>query len=194
MLFRSPDPWKPVHSILITRLLAWELNLAWWTDLAYGEIAAEVTPQKLRELYPVYPDSMSVPQSPPSAKSTAHGLHAALEIARSYRGFFGLGPPGAGSNAWVVDSSRSLSGKPLLANDPHLAARGVWHDLDHPRRGKIRVPRSPIRLHGSSGGTVDRRAPLLGEDTDRVLSELLGLDAAELARLHVARVIEPVES
>jgi formyl-CoA transferase len=81
-----------------------------------------------------------------------------------------------------------------VANDPHLAARGVWHDLDHPRRGKIRVPRSPIRLHGSSGGAVERRAPLLGEDTDRVLSELLGLDAAELARLHAARVIEPVKS
>ena len=81
-----------------------------------------------------------------------------------------------------------------VANDPHLAARGVWHDLDHPRRGKIRVPRSPIRLHGSSGGGVERRAPLLGEDTDRVLTELLGLDAAELATLHAARVIEPVKS
>jgi crotonobetainyl-CoA:carnitine CoA-transferase CaiB-like acyl-CoA transferase len=41
---------------------------------------------------------------------------------------------------------------------------------------------------------VERRAPLLGEDTDRVLSELLNVDATELARLHAARVIEPVKS
>jgi CoA:oxalate CoA-transferase len=81
-----------------------------------------------------------------------------------------------------------------VANDPHLLARGVWHDLDHPRRGKTRVPRSPIRLHGSTGGDVHRRAPLLGEDTDRVLSELLGLSAAELEKLHAARVIDPVET
>jgi formyl-CoA transferase len=79
-----------------------------------------------------------------------------------------------------------------VESDPHLSARGVWHDFDHARRGKTRVPRSPIRLHGSTGGAVERRAPLLGEHTDRVLSELLGLDAAELARLHAARVIEPV--
>ena len=81
-----------------------------------------------------------------------------------------------------------------VATDPHLTARGVWTDVEHPRRGKTRVPRSPIRLHGSTGGTVRRRAPLLGEDTDRVLSELLGLAAAELERLHAAGVIEPVKS
>jgi len=54
------------------------------------------------------------------------------------------------------------------------------------------VPRSPIRLHGSAPATIDRIAPLLGQDTDRVLSELLGLGSAELAGLHASGVIEPV--
>ena len=53
---------------------------------------------------------------------------------------------------------------------------------------------SPIRLHGSAPGLVKRPAPLLGQDTDRVLAELLGLDAAELAALHAAGVIEPAKS
>ena len=79
-----------------------------------------------------------------------------------------------------------------VINDPHLLERGVWVDVEHPRRGKTRVPISPIRLHGSASATVDRPAPLLGQDTDRVLSELLGLRAGELAALHAARVIEPV--
>src|SRR5262249_2298622 len=81
-----------------------------------------------------------------------------------------------------------------VTTDPHLSARGVWHDFDHPRRGKTRVPRSPIRLHGSSGGTVERRAPLLGGDADRVVWDLLGLDDAQRATLHAAGVIEPVTS
>jgi CoA:oxalate CoA-transferase len=81
-----------------------------------------------------------------------------------------------------------------VANDPHLNARGVWIDIDHPRRGKTRVPRSPIRLHGAAPGTVQRRAPMLGEDTDRVLSELLELKADDLTRLHADGVIEPVKT
>jgi crotonobetainyl-CoA:carnitine CoA-transferase CaiB-like acyl-CoA transferase len=81
-----------------------------------------------------------------------------------------------------------------VVNDPHLAERGMWVDVEHPRRGKTRVPISPIRLHGSPPSAVKRAAPLLGQDTDRVLSELLGLGAAELAALHTAGAIEPVES
>ena len=56
------------------------------------------------------------------------------------------------------------------------------------------MPNSPIRLHGSAPGLVERPAPLLGQDTDRVLAELLGLSASELTALHAAGVIEPAKS
>jgi crotonobetainyl-CoA:carnitine CoA-transferase CaiB-like acyl-CoA transferase len=79
-----------------------------------------------------------------------------------------------------------------VVNDPHLLERGLWVDVEHPRRGKVRVPRSPIQLHGSAPANVERPAPLHGQDTDRVLSELLGLTAVELASLHAAGVIDPV--
>jgi len=78
-----------------------------------------------------------------------------------------------------------------VVNDPHLLERGMWVDVEHPRRGKTRVPVSPIRLHGSAPGAVERPAPLLGQDTDRVLAEVLGLGGDELAALHAAGVIEP---
>jgi crotonobetainyl-CoA:carnitine CoA-transferase CaiB-like acyl-CoA transferase len=81
-----------------------------------------------------------------------------------------------------------------VINDPHLVARGMWVDVDHPRRGTTRVPISPIRLHAGGPSEVTRAAPLLGQDTDRVLSELLGLTADELAALHASGVIEPVKS
>jgi CoA:oxalate CoA-transferase len=81
-----------------------------------------------------------------------------------------------------------------VVNDPHLAERGMWVDVEHPKRGTTRVPISPIRLHGGPPSAVKRAAPLLGQDTDRVLSELLGLGPAELAALHTAGAIEPVKS
>jgi CoA:oxalate CoA-transferase len=80
-----------------------------------------------------------------------------------------------------------------VVNDRHLLSRGVWVDIEHPRRGKTRVPISPIRLHGSEPAAVERLAPLLGQDTDRVLSELLGLGSDELTALHTSGVIEPVK-
>src|SRR5262249_28951687 len=78
--------------------------------------------------------------------------------------------------------------------DPHLRERGAGVDRDPPRRGKTPVPTSPIRLHGSAPAAVARPAPLLGQDTDRVLSELLGLSAADIGALHAAGVIEPVSA
>jgi formyl-CoA transferase len=79
-----------------------------------------------------------------------------------------------------------------VAYDPHLEARGFWVDVDHPRRGKTRVPISPIRLHTGGKSEIRRPAPTLGQDTEAVLSELLGFKADELARLRAEKVTTPV--
>ena len=79
-----------------------------------------------------------------------------------------------------------------VANDPHLEARGFWVDVDHPRRGRTRVPISPIRLHTGGKSEIRSPAPTLGQHTDLVLAELLDLKADELARLRATKVTEPV--
>jgi crotonobetainyl-CoA:carnitine CoA-transferase CaiB-like acyl-CoA transferase len=79
-----------------------------------------------------------------------------------------------------------------VAHDPHLEARGFWVDIDHPRRGRTRVPISPIRLHTGGKAEIRSPAPTLGQHTEKVLAELLGLKAAELAELRAERVTEPV--
>jgi penicillin amidase len=131
MLRYNPEPWKPEHSILIGRLIAWELNLAWWTDLTYGEIAEKVSPELFREIIPTVPDSIAV--TVPFAKGTKStaDVREFMDAGRLYRGLFNLGSLEAGSNAWAVDSTKSLTGKPMLANDPHLAmpAPARWYLL-----------------------------------------------------------------
>jgi CoA:oxalate CoA-transferase len=79
-----------------------------------------------------------------------------------------------------------------VSRDPHLEARGFWVDIDHPRRGKTRVPISPIRLHTGGKSEIRSPAPTLGQHTEKVLAELLGLKAAELAKLRDEHVTEPV--
>jgi formyl-CoA transferase len=79
-----------------------------------------------------------------------------------------------------------------VASDPHLEARGFWVDVKHPRRGPTRVPISPIRLHTGGKAEIRSPAPTLGQHTETVLAELLGLKMDELAKLRAERVTEPV--
>jgi CoA:oxalate CoA-transferase len=79
-----------------------------------------------------------------------------------------------------------------VSTDPHLEARGFWVDIDHPRRGRTRVPISAIRLHAAGKSEIRSPAPTLGQHTDAVLGELLGIKADELARLRAEHVTESV--
>jgi crotonobetainyl-CoA:carnitine CoA-transferase CaiB-like acyl-CoA transferase len=66
--------------------------------------------------------------------------------------------------------------------EPQVQARGVRIEVKHPVAGKLPMVASPMRF---SGTPLEHKTPppLLGEHTDQVLKELLGKDAAEIARL-----------
>ncbi len=72
--------------------------------------------------------------------------------------------------------------------DPQVRARGMRFELDHPLAGRVPMVASPMRF---SETPIEYHAPppLLGEHTDDVLGELLGLDAGEIARLREGGVI-----
>jgi len=72
-------------------------------------------------------------------------------------------------------------------DDPHLAEREMVLDIDYPTRGTYKTVGCPIKLSDSPADVV--RPPLLGEHTDDLLSELCGVDAQELTRLHDEGVV-----
>lgn len=76
-----------------------------------------------------------------------------------------------------------------VSNDPHLKERGMLIDCEHPRKGSVRLPTSPVRLHGGVSRGIERLAPLLGQDTDFVLRDLLSLKNDELNELRRRGVI-----
>ena len=71
--------------------------------------------------------------------------------------------------------------------DAQVRAREMIVDVDHPTLGRIHSLGSPIKMSGTPPD-VRRRAPLLGEHTDLVLTEL-ELNAAEIASLRAANVV-----
>jgi crotonobetainyl-CoA:carnitine CoA-transferase CaiB-like acyl-CoA transferase len=65
---------------------------------------------------------------------------------------------------------------------PFLAGRGFFTPLDHPEAGRRHYQELPIKLSRTPGGSR-RAAPTLGQDTEAILGELLGLGPAEIAAL-----------
>jgi formyl-CoA transferase/CoA:oxalate CoA-transferase len=65
---------------------------------------------------------------------------------------------------------------------PQVRARGMVQTVEHPRAGTIQVTGVPVRL-SDTPGCVRAAPPLLGQHTREVLSQLCGLDAAEIAEL-----------
>jgi len=56
-------------------------------------------------------------------------------------------------------------------NDPHVLAREMVVQVDHPTAGRHRTLGTPVKLRGTPG-SVRRPAPLLGEHTEEILAEL----------------------
>jgi len=71
-----------------------------------------------------------------------------------------------------------------LANDEHVRGRDMWVELDHPQRGKWFNVGMPIKLSASPADI--KRSPLLGEHTDEVLREVLGVAGGDIARMREA--------
>lgn len=103
----------------------------------------------------------------------------------------------AGRERWAITRLLATRGVPAfpsmsmrdLLQDPHLNARGCFTRWQHPEVGQRPLMGAPWRLTNRPNG-VGSHAPLLGEHTDAVLAALLGLDAAQRARLRAEGVVE----
>jgi crotonobetainyl-CoA:carnitine CoA-transferase CaiB-like acyl-CoA transferase len=72
--------------------------------------------------------------------------------------------------------------------DPNTSAWGLWPTVTHTKMGRVRVDGLPVHF-SKTDWRIERGAPCVGEHTDEVLRELLGLGDAELASLRAERVI-----
>ncbi len=129
----QPEPWTAVDSLLWGKTMGLYLSGNWRSKLARAALQARLPPDRLRELWPPQddtprPDARVLPGLP--LAGTRLAALSGTRLAAAVPDFpepFTL--PGSASNEWAVDGTKTVSGKPLLAGDPHLAFSlpGIWY-------------------------------------------------------------------
>lgn len=154
----TPAPWTPQDSLAVGRLLAFRLAENVGAELVRHALARTLSAADAEQLTGRYPDggptvlgelAETAPPpvtAPPGTAAPAAGAAAPAapvtptppSLARAEGsayppGLAWLDPtaPRGNSNAWVVSGKRTASGRPILANDPHLAIEmpSVWYEM-----------------------------------------------------------------
>jgi penicillin amidase len=147
LLNGAPEPWVPANSLMWARLMALQLTWNWRDELARVRLAQVLTPDQLRELFDRAGDGPHVPMTsldPDLAKRLLAAIPPEAE-------------PRTASNIWALAGSRTETGKPLLANDPHLALTlpNLWYLARIELPGRVQVgataPGVPFTVLGHNG-------------------------------------------
>jgi penicillin amidase len=119
----KPEPWHGADSVAWIKMMAWDLGGNWRSELLRLRLAQKLATAQIGEFLPPYPGDA------PLAIADYGALYRQLDASKlAALALPGLSESGA-SNNWVLAGNRTASGRPLLANDPHLglAAPAVWY-------------------------------------------------------------------
>ena len=125
LLGHEPEPWRPADSVVWLKIMAWDLGDNFKDELLRARLAGKLDLEQLRDLWAQYPDD-----PPPGPHAAAPGFDpAGIDFGALAAALPADGVSGFGSNGWAVSGAHTESGKPLLANDPHLRLEvpGVWY-------------------------------------------------------------------
>ncbi|MEU8268849.1 penicillin acylase family protein [Sphaerisporangium sp. NPDC049002] len=149
----TPEPWTPADSLAWLKGMAWDLRSNMDDELERAVDASAVPVDRVNELFPAYPfdrhqpivttgavrdggfDPTAMAKAPEGTTPGTVESRALAEVSRTLRavpsplGTGGADHAGIGSNSWVVSGAHTDTGKPLLANDPHLGPRipSIWY-------------------------------------------------------------------
>ena len=147
----EPEPWSGPDVLAWVKMMAWDLSKNYSLELLRHDLLQTVGAGKTADLLADYPAAgltiLSARDMPWMTTKVVQAFRPALDGRSDVSwsdAFASTLVPGAGgalgSNNWVVDGTMTASGKPLLANDPHLNAQipSLWY-LAHLSAGDFDV-------------------------------------------------------
>jgi penicillin amidase len=125
----TPEPWAPIDTLVWGKLMSLNLGGNFGVELLRAQIVAEYGEETAQQLLP--PFAHGTPLVIPSEAHQYTWLRdTQLEKPNTLIALLGYPSPDWGSNNWVVDGSRTTTGKPILANDTHmgLSMPSIWYE------------------------------------------------------------------
>jgi penicillin amidase len=203
----TPEPWRGEDVVAWQKTMGWLLSMNWEEELLRVKLEARVGAEAARQLTPAYTANgpIIVPGEPepvkegarttvrivppmapgPDARPREALVRELAELGAAVRDLPFMPHPGGGSNNWVVAGSRSVSGKPILANDPHLGgqAPGIWF-LAHISGGDLdaigaTLPGAPGIIIGHNRRIAWGNTALLADVEDLYVEHVNAADQAE---------------
>ncbi|NGP86732.1 penicillin acylase family protein [Fodinibius halophilus] len=167
----EPIQWTITHSIALARLMAWELNLAWKSELTYAYLAQNLSSRKFADLLP---NSNLTAQHIPrdTTHQWAKALFPLVNKNEQLNQLMGTEGSSVGSNAWAVSAQKSATDYPLLAGDPHLGLNmpGKWYEAHLHTGGQnlsgATLAGAPIVILGQNDQLAWSLTNIMLDDTD----------------------------
>lgn len=123
----KPNPWQVKDSIQWSKMMGWNLGGNWETEMIRARIVAKLGTEQAAKLEAGYDPGHPL-IIPPGVEYQGMNL-GMLEQYEQMKQLSGFGMLGA-SNNWVVDGTMTVTGSPILCNDPHLGqlAPSIWYE------------------------------------------------------------------
>jgi penicillin amidase len=124
-----PEPWHPADTLAWGKAMAWDLGGNLDEEIDRALLLQAIGPDRTTDYMPLFGEDLpTILPNPALGAAPLERLHGQLAAVDQIMGerFDGIG-----SNNWVVAGSRTASGMPLLANDPHLgfAIPAIWYEV-----------------------------------------------------------------
>ena len=123
----KPEPWRPLDSLVWIKMMAWGQGLNWDAELLRAAILNKLGPERTAQLL----GSDLADTNPIILNQTPiAGFDRLVSELQQAKNFLNLHSPVGMSNNWVIDGTKTVTGKPLLANDPHLPLQmpSLWYE------------------------------------------------------------------
>jgi penicillin G amidase len=177
----EPEPWSTGDLLAASKLMAFGLSTNWELELLRAQLVREAGAERAERLEPRYPRANPLVTAPGDVY-TGDGTDIAAQIAR-VRETLGLRVPAGGSNNWVVSGARSVTGRPILACDPHLTTTipDLWYEADLAcdefRARGATLPTNPFPVFGQTATTAWGFTNVMADTQDLFVERLNPEDA-----------------